>query len=49
METKIETLIESINFKEIVLPEFQREYVWNKSKSKELFVSLLKNILSVEY
>ncbi len=28
--------------KEIVVPEFQREYVWNKQQAKELFESLYK-------
>ena len=40
---KIESAIESINLEEIVLPEFQREYVWDLKRAKELFISLLKD------
>ena len=38
---KIEELVSSIKRHEIVVPEFQREYVWNQSRSKELIHSLL--------
>ena len=38
---KIEELISSIRRREIVVPEFQREFVWNKSRARELIYSLL--------
>ncbi len=38
---KVEELVSSIRRNEIVIPEFQREFVWNKSRSKELINSLL--------
>ena len=40
---KIEELISSIKREEIVMPEFQREFVWNKSRIKELVQSLLNS------
>ncbi len=39
---KIRTLIDRIQTKDIVLPEFQREYVWRLDQAKELMVSLFK-------
>ena len=39
---KISELLDSIAKQDMVLPEFQREYVWSKDQSKQLFVSLLK-------
>jgi hypothetical protein len=39
---KIRTLIDRIQTKDIVLPEFQREYVWRLDQAKELMVSLYK-------
>jgi uncharacterized protein with ParB-like and HNH nuclease domain len=39
---KVEELVSSIRRNEIVVPEFQREFVWNKARSKELINSLLK-------
>ncbi len=38
----IEELVFSLKNKDIVVPEFQREYVWPHKKIKELFSSLLK-------
>ena len=40
---KIEELISSIKREEIVMPEFQREFVWNKARIKELVQSLLNS------
>lgn len=40
---KISELIYSIKIKDVVLPEFQREYVWNKDQAKKLFTSLVKD------
>lgn len=40
---KISELIFAIKIREIVLPEFQREYVWNKEQAKKLFSSLVKD------
>lgn len=39
---KISELIDGIRKKYIVLPEFQREYVWNKDQAKKLISSLVK-------
>ena len=39
---KIYDLIHSIKIKNIVLPEFQREYVWSKDQAKKLMASLAK-------
>jgi hypothetical protein len=39
---KIRTLIDRIQTQDIVLPEFQREYVWRLDQVKELMVSLYK-------
>ena len=39
---KIYELLDGINKRDIVLPEFQREYVWNKEQAKKLISSLLK-------
>ncbi len=40
--SKIIELIGYIEKKDLVLPEFQREYVWTKEQAKQLFVSLYK-------
>ena len=40
---KIEELISSIKREEIVMPEFQREFVWNKARIRELVQSLLNS------
>lgn len=41
--SKINELLYEIETWELVLPEFQREYVWNKTQAKELMVSLIKD------
>lgn len=40
---KINELLDGIKFQDMVLPEFQREYVWNKEDAKQLMVSLFKD------
>ena len=40
---KIEELTSSIKREEIVMPEFQREFVWNKARIRELVQSLLNS------
>lgn len=40
---KISQLLEAIKELEVVVPEFQREYVWNLDQAKELMISLFKN------
>ena len=40
---KISEIIFSIRMKDIVLPEFQREYVWSKDQAKKLMSSLFKD------
>lgn len=40
---KIINLIYSIKIKDLVLPEFQREYVWTKDQAKKLMASLVKD------
>jgi hypothetical protein len=42
MGTAIKDLLEEIRHKEIVLPEFQREFTWNKDQVRSLFESLYK-------
>jgi uncharacterized protein with ParB-like and HNH nuclease domain len=39
---KIGELLNGIRNKDIVLPEFQREYVWGRDQAKKLFSSLFK-------
>lgn len=39
---KISELLDDIRKRNLVLPEFQREYVWVKEQAKQLVVSLLK-------
>ena len=39
---KVEELVSSIQRNEIVVPEFQREFVWSRARSKELIGSLIK-------
>ena len=39
---KISEALHSIAKRDIVLPEFQREYVWNREQAKQLLVSLAK-------
>jgi uncharacterized protein with ParB-like and HNH nuclease domain len=38
--SKISKLLDSITDLEVVVPEFQREYVWTLDQAKELMVSL---------
>ncbi len=40
---KVDELIDRISKRDIVLPEFQREYVWNREQAKQLLVSLIKS------
>jgi hypothetical protein len=40
---KIRQLIDGISCKDLVLPEFQREYVWTREQAKQLMVSLMKH------
>lgn len=40
---KLNEILFGIEKKDILLPEFQREYVWNREQSKQLMVSLFKN------
>jgi len=39
---KIRELLDEIKNFDLVLPEFQREYIWEKEQSKQLMVSLFK-------
>ncbi len=39
---EIKELMDDIRKQDVVLPEFQREYVWTKDQAKQLMVSLLK-------
>src|SRR5690606_19228611 len=39
---KISELLDSIRKLDLVLPEFQREYVWSRDQAKQLMVSLVK-------
>jgi uncharacterized protein with ParB-like and HNH nuclease domain len=40
--SKIGELLDDIRTQDLVLPEFQREYVWSLEQAKQLMVSLLK-------
>jgi uncharacterized protein with ParB-like and HNH nuclease domain len=40
---KIRELLDDVAKQNLVLPEFQREYVWSKDQAKQLMVSLLKS------
>lgn len=40
---KIDQLLNEVENTQIVLPEFQREYVWSLENAKQLFVSLFRN------
>lgn len=40
---KINELLDGIRKRDLVLPEFQREYVWTREQSKQLMVSLAKS------
>src|SRR5262245_28415181 len=39
---KVSELLDSIRKRDLVLPEFQREYVWTRDQAKQLMVSLVK-------
>ena len=39
---KISELLDGIRKQDLVLPEFQREYVWSKEQAKQLLVSLVR-------
>ena len=39
---KIRDALDSIQKLDLVLPEFQREYVWTREQSKQLMVSLFR-------
>jgi len=41
--TKINELLANIRNRDIVIPEFQREYVWSREQAKQLIVSLFKD------
>ncbi|MBL7108464.1 MAG: DUF262 domain-containing protein [Candidatus Cloacimonetes bacterium] len=43
MEQKISMLLNKIEDKKLVLPEFQREFTWNKTQAKNLISSFLSN------
>lgn len=40
---KISDLLYSIKIKDLVLPEFQREYVWSRDQAKKLISSLIRD------
>ena len=40
---RISELMSDIRTKDLVLPEFQREYVWSRDQAKQLMVSLTQN------
>jgi Protein of unknown function DUF262 len=40
--SKIQELLDDIRTQDLVLPEFQREYVWSRDQAKQLMVSLVK-------
>ena len=40
---KVSELMDGIRKQDLVLPEFQREYVWTRDQGKQLFVSLTKS------
>ena len=40
---KISELLHSIRKHDLVLPEFQREYVWTREQAKQLMMSLVRN------
>ena len=39
---KVSNLIEGIKSNDLLLPEFQREYVWSKEQAKQLIISMYK-------
>jgi len=40
---KVQHLISGIRTRDLVLPEFQREYVWTKDQARQLLVSLVRS------
>ena len=40
--TRINELVTDIRNRDLVLPEFQREYVWSREQAKQLMISLFK-------
>ena len=38
----ISELVSNIRTQDLVLPEFQREYVWSRDQAKQLLVSLIR-------
>jgi hypothetical protein len=41
--SKISELLDDVRTQDVVLPEFQREYVWTRDQAKQLMVSLVKS------
>jgi hypothetical protein len=41
--SKIRELLDDIRTQDLVLPEFQREYVWTRDQAKQLMLSLVKS------
>ena len=39
---KVSELLDGIRKRDLVLPEFQREYVWSRDQAKQLMVSLVR-------
>ncbi|MFW6015714.1 MAG: hypothetical protein ACOCRK_04700 [bacterium] len=44
MSETIKSLLEQIRDKELVLPEFQREYTWSRTQVKDLFNLIIKKL-----
>jgi len=44
LDLSVQTLLEQWTTKQLVLPEIQREYVWDNAKASRLIESLLLNI-----
>jgi uncharacterized protein with ParB-like and HNH nuclease domain len=44
LDLSVQTLVEQWTSKQLVLPEIQREYVWDNAKASRLIESLLLNI-----
>ncbi len=38
----IRELMDAVRNRDLVMPEFQREYVWSREQAKQLMVSLFK-------
>jgi hypothetical protein len=41
--SKVREMLDDIRTQDLVLPEFQREYVWTRDQAKQLMVSLVKS------